>query len=362
MVTLLLAGEYEEGRTGRLRPFVETCRSRHDCLILSRRDDIENFFATPHEDTRAVLFVLALTPYGPGPSFIELRRLAYKYPKGLTNCIGGVIVDGPDEIFTKKVGREWIFWANRAGCTFPGRPLIEGTGSLYNLRTRAGRDGLSLQEEYEKGMMALLLKVKACAEMGLTRHEGARLTVLHTSSYKTSNTMLLWEMVKKNLPPSIEAEEISLRNGAVVDCRGCSYEACLHFGEKGDCFYGGLMVDTVYPAVEKCQALVLLCPNYNDAVSANMMAFFNRLTALYRKDEKAFSRKQIYALVVSGYSGGDIVAEQVLDALSLNKNFILPGKFALIEQANDPYSILKVKNIEEHAKAFAAHMSDNLLK
>ncbi len=39
-------------------------------------------------------------------------------------------------------------------------------------------------------------------------------------------------------------EEISLRNGTVVDCSGCPYETCLHFGEKGDCLYGGVMVET----------------------------------------------------------------------------------------------------------------------
>ena len=74
------------------------------------------------------------------------------------------------------------------------------------------------------------------------------------------------------------------------------------------------MVEKVYPAVRKGDVIVLVCPNYNDAVSANIMAFFNRLTALFRKEEAAFARKEVYALVVSGYSGGDIVAEQVIDA------------------------------------------------
>ena len=46
---------------------------------------------------------------------------------------------------------------------------------------------------------------------------------------------------------------------------------CLHFGEQGGCFYGGVMQDEVYPAVRAADALVLLCPNYNDALSANRM-------------------------------------------------------------------------------------------
>ena len=31
--------------------------------------------------------------------------------------------------------------------------------------------------------------------------------------------------------------------------RDSSYTACLHFGEQGGCFYGGPMVDEVYPCL-----------------------------------------------------------------------------------------------------------------
>ncbi len=183
-----------------------------------------------------------------------------------------------------------------------------------------------------------------------------RVLVVHASSRATSNTLLLWEMVRRHLDRSVVVEELSLRNGTVVDCRGCSYEACRHFGEKGECFYGGVMVKQAYPAVQRCDSLVLICPNYNDAVSANITAFINRLTALFRQDFTAFSRKKIYALIVSGYSGGDIVAEQVIDALNCNKNFILPGQFALIETANDPGSIRLCDGIEARAAALAKRM------
>ena len=72
---------------------------------------------------------------------------------------------------------------------------------------------------------------------------------------------------------------------------------CLHFGEQGGCFYGGVMQDEVYPAVRAADALVLLCPNYNDALSANLTAFINRLTALFRQTR--FYDKAVFAIVVS---------------------------------------------------------------
>ena len=113
------------------------------------------------------------------------------------------------------------------------------------------------------------------------------------------------------------------------------------------------MVEEGYPAIRESDTLVFCCPNYNDAVSANLMAFFNRMTALYRTDFREFAKKRIFALVVSGYSGGDIVAEQVIDALNCNKRFLLPPHFALMETANDPGSILQNQGLEERAAEMA---------
>ena len=303
----------------------------------------------------AVLFAVALPKAGVSLSYVHLVSCLVRHRHCLAGCRGAVLVDGQGEFFTKKIGRELIFFANQAGCIFPGKPLVEATGSLYNFNTQAQIQGLSNEEAYAVSAGRLVSKLLA-----FTRPDGTGKTkdvvVLHASSRRTSNTLLLWEMVQRHLQGKARITEISLRNGTVVDCRGCSYETCLHFGEKGDCFYGGVMVEKVYPAVRKGDVIVLVCPNYNDAVSANIMAFFNRLTALFRKEEAAFARKEVYALVVSGYSGGDIVAEQVIDAMNCNKNFILPPYFALIETANAPKSILQNEGIEDRAARLARYI------
>ena len=158
-------------------------------------------------------------------------------------------------------------------------------------------------------------------------------------------------MTSAHLAGKADIEVISIRNGQLWDCRGCKYEECLHFGEKGDCFYGGVMVEKVYPAIVRSDVLVLICPNYNDSVSANMMAFINRLTAVFRARD--FSRKRVYAVIVSGYSGGDIVAQQIIGAINMNKNLILPGNFALMTTANDPGEALDLPGIKAQTAAFA---------
>lgn len=118
-------------------------------------------------------------------------------------------------------------------------------------------------------------------------------------------------------------------------------------------------MEQVYPAIMECDALVMICPNYNDAISANLAAFINRLTALIRVT--SFYDKKLFSLIVSGYSGSDIVAEQLISGLNMNKTFILPGQFAMMETANDAGSLLKLQGIEERAREFAENIRSNLI-
>ena len=67
------------------------------------------------------------------------------------------------------------------------------------------------------------------------------------------------------------------------------------------------------------------------------------------------------AIVVSGYSGGDIVARQLIGGLNMNKSFWLPGRFALIETANDPGAALALPGIDRRLDKFAENIRTSLL-
>ena len=47
------------------------------------------------------------------------------------------------------------------------------------------------------------------------------------------------------------------------------------------------------------------------------------------------------------------MAQQIIGAINMNKNFILPPRFAMLETANDPGTALKLPGIKERAKDFA---------
>ena len=304
----------------------------------------------PVENAR-ILFAVPLDESGVNHGYYDLLAYLRTHPGCLTGSVGGVLVDGPGDLYTKAVGRELVLAANRAGCTFPGRPLVEATGDLRNFTVQAKNGGCSPEEAYRRAAADLADRV---LEFAPPRHRRPKLLVLHASNHKTSNTLALWEKCREQLERDCEITEIGLRNGTLEDCAGCPYTMCLHFGEKGDCFYGGVMVQEVYPAIREADAVILLCPNYNDALSANLTAAINRLTALYRTTP--FTDKAVFAIVVSGYSGGDIVARQVVSALNMNKGFWLPGNFCLLETANNAGTAVALPGIDSRLESFISRI------
>lgn len=304
---------------------------------------------------RRLLFSISLGKSGINLSWYQMEKYLRLNQNALENSVGGVILDGDCELYTKSTGRNMVLTANRAGCTFPGRPLVEGTRTLKNYNIQAQNLHTDNIGAYMAAGKTLVENILAYDKPQLTK---PKILAIHSSNHETSNSLSLWKMIRSNLN-ECEINEISLRNGYITDCRGCEYETCLHFGEKGNCFYGGPIVEQVYPAILDCDALVMVCPNYNDALSGNLTAFINRLTALFMTHK--FYDKSLFGVVVSGYSGGDIVAEQLISGLNMNKTFALPGKFVILETANSPNEIFTVDGIEDRAKKFAENIKHRLM-
>lgn len=301
------------------------------------------------------LFAIDLGEYGVNLEYTRLLGWLRSHPKSLEGWTGGVTADADSDLYTKSAARELVFTANCAGCAFVGRPLVEGTKTLSNFAIVASNLGTDLYGAYVESIKLLVKEMARSQEPNKERKR--ELLVLHASSHKSSNTYAVWQGVKQYLT-DISITEIGLRNGTLADCSGCPYKMCLHFGERGSCFYGGVMVENVYPAVKKADGILLLAPNYNDALSANLTAFINRLTALFRTTR--FYDKKLFGIVVSGYSGSDLIAEQMIAALNMNKTFYLPGHFAMLETGNHPGEAMKLPGIEERMRQYAKRIQNNL--
>ena len=297
-----------------------------------------------------LLFAVALDEGGCNIACYRMLSLLRRSEGLLAGCTAGIVVTGVGELYTKDVARDVVLAANLAGCAFLGRPLVEATGSLRNFRVQAQIQGTDEATAFRLAVEELVGRLADWAGPPPIR----RVLALHASVRATSNTLALWELVKANLGSDTEVRELCLQNGTLADCIGCSYTACLHFGQQGGCFYGGPMVEEVFPAVRECDALVMLCANYNDALAANLTAFINRLTALFRQSR--FYDKRLYGLIVSGYSGGDLIARQLISALNMNKSFYLPPRFCMLETANEKGSLVRLPGIAERGARFARRM------
>lgn len=335
-------------RVQRLERVLAHCLEGQNVTVINQLADFHDL------QGKKLLFAISQGISGINLEYFRFLKLLRLHPDFLEGCVAGVIVDGESELYTKSIARDFVFTANQSGCTFPGRPLVEGTGSLQNFNIQA----MNLETDNMGAYLSSArLLVQQVIDFKQKPKKTPKILTLHASNFHTSNTTNLWNMVKEHLT-GCDITEISLRNGTVQDCAGCPYTMCMHFSHKANCYYGGVIVDKVYPALMEADALVMLCPNYNDAVSANISAFINRLTALFRKTR--FYEKNLFGIVVSGYSGGDLVAGQLISALNMNKTFILPAHFAMLETANDPGSIQKVPDIAYRANAFANHILETI--
>jgi len=309
----------------------------------------------PDLRNQKILFAVELDYSGINISLMEMMsELSNRGNNSLLGSTGALLIHSSTELYTKSNAANLIFLCNQLGCSFIGHPLIEATGELKNFRTWQKNMDLTLEE--------ISLELSNRLANRLVDHNpiqlvNPKLAYLHSSSRATSNTLSLWQMIESNLN-GWDVEELYIENGSVFDCFGCSYKTCLKFGEAKSCFYGGVMTEKILPAVKSADILVWICPNYNDSISSNLTAVINRLTTLYR--QMSFNDKMIYAVIVSGNSGSDSIAKQLIDSLNINKGFYLPPYFCLMEIANDAGSLLQVPNINEKASLFADNIKSNV--
>ena len=286
------------------------------------------------------------------PMLIFFSNLSSESKDAFQGSTAALLIHSSSELGTKRAAQDIIFMANKLGCNFIGHPLVEATANLKNFLTWQKSTQRPLEE------ICLILSAKLGKRLAEYKSAAAikKMTVLYSSPHKISNTLDLWHLISKHLK-KISIEELQIENGQILDCKGCHYKLCLHYGKRNSCFYGGFMVENILPSIKSSDAVVWLCPNYNDSIGANLTATINRLTVLYHKI--SFYNKSIFAVIVSGNSGSDSVAKQLIGALNINKGFRLPPNSIITETANDPGAIFKIPGIKSKARSFAENIMKN---
>lgn len=127
---------------------------------------------------RRILFVVGIDNQGPGTDFYRLVRWLRRWTNSLTGSVAGIVVDGRGELYTKQAAQTLVMAANLAGCAFLGKPLVEGTGSLYNQHILAKRLGVSWEATYFRRVRELAQRVLAFTPPTFAR---PRLLMIHAS-------------------------------------------------------------------------------------------------------------------------------------------------------------------------------------
>lgn len=158
---------------------------------------LENYDNLPNLKGKKIIFGIELPITGISNSlnkfFIGLFNRGYD---SLLGSEGIVIVHSQYQYFTKTTAQSIIFMSNLLGCRFPGRPIVEVTGSLNNF--------IPLQKVYNLPLEEICLYL--CKELGerfvkdkVQKVENPKILVLHSSNRMFSNTLTLWDRVKENL-------------------------------------------------------------------------------------------------------------------------------------------------------------------
>lgn len=313
---------------------------------------------------KKVLMVIGLDEIGECHMANDFIRAALKTNNEsghcfFTNTVVAFIVLSPNDFFTKTYAKKFSFMINQLGAELIGHPMLEITHGYNNMKTWA----INLKCSFEEAAIHLIHQlVSRLAAYDSVVLKTPRILVLHAGDERRSNTLMLWNRVENQLlehfGEKIVIKKLHVEDGKIRDCFGCSYATCTYHAAEKSCFYGGFVVEELFPEIEKADYLVWVCPNYNDAVSAKLTAVINRLTALYRT--VSFRDKYLLGVIVSANSGNDTVASQLLGALSINKGFRLPPYFALMAQANAPGEILKDKNLTKIVNVYSEKIFENL--
>lgn len=303
---------------------------------------------------RAILMVSEVNDLGYDLKLLAFLESINQDTACFEGSVGGVIVKSASDLYTKSFGQNILFQFNQLGLAFLGHGVVEITKDYGNFETWQKTMHMSLRDICLYHCSDLIKRL-----MAFEKPKASKILALHSSASDTSNTLGLWRLVKKDLGDmGLESQDIHIENGTVVDCKGCAFQTCMHYGKNKSCFYGGIMVEEVLPAIEVADVLVWICPNYNDSISANLLAVINRLTVLYR--QMSFHDKAFYAVVVSGNSGSDAVAKQLIGALNINKGFYLPGHFVIMATANAPLKVLTIDGIHDKAQGMADQIYKHL--
>ena len=304
-----------------------------------------------------ILFAVPLGTSGINLELYRLIRFLREHPDFLNGFVGGLLVDSENDLYSKSAAKDLVFAANCAGCAFVGRPLVEGTRTLSNYTIVSNNLGTDLmggipRERGGAGQRSTgngLRQEKMSESIGIARVKPQDLQHLRDL-----------EPGERTAPGDGDPGDRASKRYAFPTVPDALTRCVCIFGEKGSCFLR-------WSDGRGCLSGGPRGGCHRDALSKLQRCAVGKSDCVHQPpdfavpDDAVFMTKRCFAVVVSGYSGSDIVAEQLIAALNMNKTFYLPGHFAMMETANNAGAAMQLPGIEERMNAFAERIRETLL-
>lgn len=310
-----------------------------------------------------VLLVCDLNEIGRDPQIddwiLKLKKKSNDENKMiLSGYYFAIITRSQNDWYTKTYARYLCLCLNAMGADIIGKPLLEFLPNYVNLKAWQKKIQGDLKDIAEQLVHKLVEKIIVTEHVRIFK---PKILVLHASKEGISNTLSVWRLTEKalnKLGGRFEVKEIAIERGSITDCIGCPFDVCIELAKKLDCTVGGQFVEEIMPALDEADAVVWLCPNYNDTIGADLTSVINRMSGFYRSRD--LSQKRFYAIIISGNSGTDAVANQLVGALNLNKGFALAPNFCLTDIAAEPLSVLENSDLNDRVFDFARRIYRHL--
>ena len=93
----------------RLKKVLEYALEDRAIRQIRTAEELEAYFDTDSLPLRRILFAVSLGDSGLNFEYYRILRWLRENPGVLKNCVGGIVVDGTSELYTKSVARELVF-------------------------------------------------------------------------------------------------------------------------------------------------------------------------------------------------------------------------------------------------------------
>lgn len=307
-----------------------------------------------------LLIAFALGTDGINVSYLKLLAQLRNRSQMMDSSLAGIVVQSDSLHYGKGCATQFALALNQGGCALVPRPLVEishqnlpfpdpflpqddprldWVPQIHQLAERIM--GVGFRGNVPLSDKPMLPRVTVVFPVG---EEYAALPEV-AQSYD------LWEELRHRLAPFIHCTELCLQTDTIHQCNQCINRNCRRFLPDGTCFYGAALGREGILALSQTDALLLVCPSFHNNLHGYMLSFSQQLSSLFAPEQMA--DKALFALILSPYSGGEMVAEQLINSFIFQQGCYLPSHFALIECASPNDNLLNSEDLTPCLDQFA---------